>query len=161
MDMKVKAFWIQESFDEYSSLINGGEFNVLKSFRKATEIINHGMAIVRMIEPAGFVKNSEQRERMNERIKLINQRWDIPNPPARLRSLRNSLEHFEQKMDEWVTKSPGLNVVDFNYGELVSGLSNMDYFRNLNKYDFFFRKQSVNLKEIYEWSKEISICLES
>jgi hypothetical protein len=160
MDMKVKALWIQKSFDEYSKMLNGGEFNILDAFRKATEIISHAMGIVRMIEEAGFVKDPEERAKMRERIWIIHERWELPKPPNKLRKIRNNLEHFEQKMDEWVTGSNTLNVVDFNYGDLGLEVGPLDSFRNINHFDFFFRKQSVNLKEIYEWSKDISLSLE-
>ncbi|MES1038969.1 hypothetical protein [Peribacillus simplex] len=163
MDMKVKALWVQNAYEEYSNLMSSGEFNVLLAFRKATEIINHSMAIVRMVEEAGFVKDPRERAKMRERIMLINNRWEVPKPPKKLRAIRNSLEHFEQKMDEWVTSSRELHVIDFNIGELSTGtgsIANVNYFRNIDGYNFYFRRKPVNLTEIYNWSKEVSMCLQ-
>lgn len=144
--------WTVSAAEEVNRKLNTSPSNNEEIIREATDMINNAMAILRMIEPSG---RPEHPEWAQERIAILKNKWSFPQPPAGLRRVRNMLEHFEEKIDEWAINSPSHNYVDLHVGEPIGGVHTKDHFRRFERELFYFWGQSVNLTEVCRWVLDV------
>jgi hypothetical protein len=74
--------------------------------------------------------------------------------------MRNSFEHFDQRLDKWWDKSSNHNYVDMNFGDVqtaISGIDQMDMFRNFDPStaDLMFWGQRFNVRNIVSEAKRL------
>lgn len=67
--------------------------------------------------------------------------------------VRNDLEHFDERIDEWVLGSKRHNFVDMNINDRgplsIAGVDGRDFFRNLEGGALTFAGRNYNLDELY------------
>lgn len=75
------------------------------------------MSISRLLYWHTASKRNGSKEIAKQRSKAIKRRWPkIPLSPKTLRDVRNSLEHFEERMDEWAVSDSSHIFIDNNIG---------------------------------------------
>ncbi|MDO8962469.1 MAG: hypothetical protein Q8R74_12145 [Methylophilus sp.] len=85
------------------------------------------------------------------RNKLINGRIDLSNIDLKsIRRLRNHLEHFDERLDKWVSKHDGSAFFDMNVVTNASGFPKNIFLRALDGYTFKFYGEDYQLVEIHE-----------
>jgi hypothetical protein len=154
----LRSEWINESYQELQESLQG--YNTSKIIRKANDIINNAMVILRLIDSTGARK--QEVERANERVELIKRKWpQIPNdPPEGLRDIRNDYEHFEARLDEWAVTSPRHFIVDMFVGRKPrigpSELNHQEYLRGFDGEKLHFWDHSVDINEVVEWAETVA-----
>ena len=158
-EILLKSNWALNSFTE---AIQAGDDETLCASEIVRYVVNgltHAMSIVRLITGVGA--QSYEKERVQERVSVINNAWpNLPSPPEGLRDIRNNLEHFESRLDAWVTEASEkghYKYIDLNVGmdrfentENVENLRNIDGDGNFNFWD-----DSVNINMVIEWMVEV------
>lgn len=70
------------------------------------------------------------------------------------RTLRNHLEHFDDRLKDWYEESESHNVVDMNIipKGAIQGIEPIDFFRNIDPTTlvFYFQGKEYNLNEMYQ-----------
>jgi hypothetical protein len=154
----LRSEWITESYHELQESLQG--YSASKVIRKANDIINNAMVILRLIDSTGARRN--EVERANERVELIKKKWpQIPSdPPEGLRKVRNDYEHFEARLDEWAVTSPKHFLVDMYVGRKPrigpTQLKPQEYLRGFEGEKLHFWDNSVDIAEVVEWAETVA-----
>ncbi|SMQ85058.1 hypothetical protein SAMN05444673_6362 [Bacillus sp. OV166] len=85
----------------------------------------------------------------------------MPNEPDGLKAVRNSLEHFENRLDEWSAKSKrhiSITIIGAKADVIkVDGDdSDMKYWRVFNSDKFTLFNDTVSISEVCKWVKNIN-----
>jgi len=151
-EIRLRAKWTISAAEEVNKKLEDNS-PASEIIREAIDVINNAMSILRMIEKAGLAKKVALVE---ERINILTNRWNFPDPPSGLRLIRNRLEHFEENLDKWVVESPNHIHVDLHVGEPVGGVMPFDHFRRFEGDTFYFWGESVNLSEVCKWVQDVA-----
>lgn len=109
-------------------------------------------------------KFSPEKERSKERIKLLDAEFpDKPTMPKGMREIRNSMQHFDERMDTWLFSliENGTNgyayIVDNDKNiEVYSGSPNSQFDRRMiNEDELKYWDHTINIKELKNWCNEI------
>ena len=140
----------------------------LEVFRGLHSFLTHVSNVSRLLWPptpkrrSGESKEShDSRKQLSvDRGRLLREALKIPDDHVlRTRELRDHLEHFDERLDEWQNTTETRALIDFNIGpNIVSGVSDRDRLRN---YDpgpalFTFRGETYKIKELSDAISEIS-----
>lgn len=68
------------------------------------------------------------------------------------RTLRDHLEHFDERLDTWASTPDRKNYISDNIGELIGGVDESDHIRHFDpkRYTFLFRGERYSLKIMIE-----------
>lgn len=94
------------------------------------DLIGNAVIILRIIDSTGARRS--EIERVEERVKLLNQKWPKIlelEPPLGLRQVRNDYEHFDSRLDELAVSSKRKNIADMNIGPVFGGLETHENLR--------------------------------
>jgi len=79
--------------------------------------------------------------------------------PIGPRKFRNHFEHFDERLEKWVSSSKQRNFIDSNVGPpgMIKGVDVKDYLRNFDNsnYALTFRGDSYSLKPVIDAIKEV------
>ena len=92
----------------------------------------------------------------NPRKKLIEKYFDLKNINLKdFRRLRNHLEHFDERLDEWILNHDGHTFFDMNLVTGTSGFPEKAFLRAMDGDIFKFYGESFNLNLILNQLSEI------
>lgn len=114
-------------------------------------IINHAMLVLRLIDTEAL--GARNKDRAKERARIL---WErnpgFLKPPQNLREIRNDFEHFEERLDIWVTNNDSSNFIDLNVGSDYTTVGEKnEVFRHLEGSSLMFWGKQVDLMEVVEW----------
>lgn len=92
----------------------GAERNVDNVYRHAHSLLTHAANVSKLI-------CRESPEGNPKRVSMLQDLLAVPAASLEIlarRKLRNHLEHFDQRIDEWVASNQALQIVDRNVGPL-------------------------------------------
>lgn len=121
--------------------------------RKAVEVVSHAMAIYRILDPEDRSRN----KKVKERAKLLREYWpNVPDPPGELALLRNSIEHFEERLDDWFSSVGDeiSGVIDLHVGDDVGG-QGAKYLRRIQGGVFSVMGHSIDMRDICRWIVDV------
>ena len=82
------------------------------------------------------------------------------NSPIASRSFRNCFEHFDERLEEWISSSKQKNFIDSNVGPpgMIKGIDDKDYLRNFDNSNcaLTYRGDSYSLKPVIEAIKDVN-----
>jgi hypothetical protein len=85
------------------------------------------------------------------RHNLLSQRINLSDIDLKsIRRLRNHLEHFDERLDKWVSKHDGCAFFDMNIVTNAKGFPKSLFLRAIDGYTFKFYGEDYPLKQIYE-----------
>jgi hypothetical protein len=152
-EIKLRRNWVLEAARELNSTMEDGQ-PVTAVIRRAIDMINNAMVIVRILDEEGI--GARNKERAKERARLIRERWpDLPQPPQGLRNIRNDYEHFEERLDQWAVSSDRKVIADMNFGPEVGGTEVYENLRRLSGSTLHFWSNSVDLNEVLDWALDV------
>ncbi|MGB3568440.1 MAG: hypothetical protein WBA30_14960 [Priestia megaterium] len=163
-EILLKSKWVYDSIRDGYQLIE--ESSNPKNDIASEEIIRHfvsgityAMSIVRLLNVGG----ARDKRNAQRRVNLIKTKWpDLPEAPQGLKKVRDSLEHFEERLDTWAFTSSSKSIVDLNVGINTAALApfninETELLRNIDdKGNFIFWNEKVSLKSVMEWVQELS-----
>lgn len=166
-EVERRAQWVIDSTQEYVVAYRkweGSQFNPdlwETAIRKAQEVVSHAQALARMFDPTGA--KGENFCRAQARVQMLLEEWpNVPQPPQRLRAIRNRFEHMEERMDEWIWKTTagpgGPNMVDMVVGasDFGAGIPPGAHFRRLDEHHLYFGDLALSLAEVSSWAFLVS-----
>lgn len=163
MDPRLESIYLHEIADEcefallavteVNSLLRDGQTSTEHFFRAAQDFVQHAAAASRIVWPpqkAGV--RAVTRGQHLQRVLQV----DNTHPLQSSRSLRNHLEHFDERLDDWVQSTSQGNLLDriilphrskINLGSVVN---ERDIFRlfETETLCYVFRGQEFDLQNI-------------
>lgn len=152
--------WINESVKRYNEARDGnGGASIIINY--AMSIINHAMVIVRILDKEAISSRKHDKKRSKERANILHERNPgLPDPPEKLRRIRNDYEHFEEKIDVWATSSKSNVYIDLGVispgAVIYSEAKENEIFRQIEGYELTFWNNRVNLQEVIQWVSAVS-----
>jgi hypothetical protein len=124
----------------------------LDFFHHAQAFVNHAGAVSRILWPP-FIRDAARRAGAEARAQHLRNVLTIIIPhPLEDRTLRNHLEHFDERLDEWATSTTSFNYVDLNIAPVgaISAGPPEQYFRQFDPTTntLSFRGDSFDLQAI-------------
>ena len=123
-------------------------------FREAGDFLQHTSATSRLLWPPGS-SDKMRRERANDRGDHLRISLGIQGDHVlRSRRLRDHLEHYDQRIDDWAETSPNKNIVDNMIGprSTIGGdaIKDTDIMRlyDPSTKKFVFRGESFDVQEL-------------
>jgi hypothetical protein len=96
----------------------------------------------------------------NPRMQILSECIDLTNIDLKaLRRLRNHLEHFDERLDEWLNHYEGQPFFDMNLVDGTRGFPEKAFLRAMDGDVFKFYSESYNLAELYTQLLEIEKCI--
>jgi hypothetical protein len=121
-------------------------------FRSLHSLLTHASNVSRLFwPPAGQSPGAKQRE---ARGRLLRERVGLPDEahPLHKRTLRDHLEHFDERIDHWRETSVRKNYVQDVVGPkgMIQGLDETDMMRwyDPGRKTFLFRGEEFNVQEL-------------
>ena len=104
--------------------------------------LSHGANVSKLMGPS--------RPASSARGKLLRRELGVADrSPIELRSFRNHLEHYDERLEDWASSSQRRNIADMNVmpRTAISGVDEGDFHRNLNPQtkEFYFRGEGYDL----------------
>ena len=167
-EIERRTKYVNQAKEELDRIVENTNSDI-DSLRKVMEIVNHSAAISRMKQKAGRPPTKEMRDIMKDRVKAINDKWaDLPKEPAGLIAIRNSLEHFENRLDDWSANSKtnvhigSINVIGVELDEAIK-VKNAEkkYWRVFDGENFSLFNDSINIIEVCEWVNEMNLAVKN
>ena len=125
-------------------------------FRAAGYFLQHSCAVSRLLWPPGD-RNREKKKRAKLRGTFLRNSLKIPDAHVlHSRTIRDHLEHFDDRLDDWVENSPHRNIVDDMIGprSAIGGstINDKDIMRlyDPDKRYFIFRGERFDMQAIVE-----------
>jgi hypothetical protein len=117
-------------------------------FRSIHSLLTHASNVSRLLWPLGTDGPRAERGRILREALGI----DDGDHPLRTRRLRDHLEHFDERLDDWQASSSRHNFVQDNVGPwgVIAGIDERDVMRWYDQAakKFIFRGESFNVQEI-------------
>lgn len=135
-------------------LLTSQQNTVSEFFREATDFLQHTSAASRLLWPPGNTDRA-RRERAENRGNHLRTSLDVEGEHVlRSRHLRDHLEHYDERIDDWAETSPNKNIVDNMIGprSAIGGdaIKDSDIMRmfdpSTNK--FIFRGESFDIQNL-------------
>jgi hypothetical protein len=130
-------------------------------FREASDFLQHTSAASRLLWPPGS-SDKVRRERANARGDQLRASLGIDGDHVlRSRRLRDHLEHYDERIDEWVETSANKNIVDNMIGprSVIGGdaVKDTDIMRlyDPSTKKFIFRGEAFDVQELVNGTIDI------
>lgn len=126
-------------------------------FRAVHSFLTHTSNVSKVFWGQDNDKNKVRRERANKLRGCLS----LPDDEHILkkRTVRNALEHFDERLDEWRTKSKGKNYSQNNMGPIgaISGFNALDQMRHFDPIArvFYFRGDAFDLGAMNDGVQDI------
>lgn len=161
-EISTRNEWIEENVDRLNESMEHSSASIIISY--AISIVNHAMLVLRLVDKSatGARKENNKKEKAIERAKILHEKHpNLPNPPGKLRLIRNDYEHFESRLDEWATSANPSYYIDLNVGGgiKVTGSKRKDEFRSLVGFNLMFWNNSLDLQEVVEWINQMNVVI--
>lgn len=117
-------------------------------FRSIHSLLTHASNVSRLLWP------SRPKDSKAERGRILRKALGIPDDdyPLKSRRLRDHLEHFDERLDEWQETSAGRTFVQDNIGPWgsVAGVDELDVMRWYDQVArrLIFRGESIDIQEL-------------
>ncbi|WP_156962578.1 hypothetical protein [Salinisphaera hydrothermalis] len=128
-------------------------------FRSIHSLLTHASNISRLFwPPIGRGKNGAKKE---ERGRILRERVGLPNEnhPLKKRTLRDHLEHFDERIDSWRETSARKNYAQDLIGpqNMIQGLDPADMMRwyDPDRKRFMFRGEEFDMQELVSAINEL------
>lgn len=96
----------------------------------------------------------------NPRIQVLRKCIDLTGIDLKaLRRLRNHLEHFDERLDEWIANYEGKPFFDMNLVDGTRGFPEKVFLRAMDRDIFKFYGESYDLAELFAQLLEIEKCI--
>lgn len=165
-EILLKSKWVHDSIRDGYQLFEkesnpNNDITSKEILRHFVSGITYAMSIVRILNVGG-ARNKGNAER---RVNLIKTKWpDLPEPPQGLKEIRDSLEHFEERLDTWAFTSSSKSIIDLNVGININkealasyNIQETELLRNIDdEYNFIFWNKKVSLESVMQWVEELS-----
>ncbi len=113
---------------------------VFDIFLHLQHFLSHAAIVDKILDP---VKDSE-------RYRLLAGHVDLSGVNLKpFRRLRNHLEHFDERLDRWVTEYDGYPFFDMNLVTGTKGFPKKAYLRALNGHIYKFHGEDYDLDQLY------------
>ena len=137
-----------------NALLASRENVTAEFFREASDFLQHTSAASRLLWPPGG-SDKVRRERANTRGDHLRISLGIDGDHVlRSRRLRDHLEHYDERIDDWAETSPNKNIVDNMIGprSAIGGdaIRDADIMRlyDPSTKKFVFRGESLDIQEL-------------
>ena len=164
MDRFIECIYLHELITQCENAVAAVErMNVLLTtqqnvasefFREASDFLQHTSAASRLLWPPGG-SDKARRERANARGGHLRNSLGIDGDHIlRSRRLRDHLEHYDERIDDWAETSPNKNIVDNMIGprSAIGGdaIKDTDIMRlyDPSTKKFVFRGKSFDIQEL-------------
>src|SRR5450631_181903 len=127
--------------------LEGRKGTVLDIFLHLQHFLTHAAIVDKILDPR---KDSERHRLLADHVDLSS----IDLKP--FRKLRNHLEHFDERLDRWVSEYDGKPFFDMNLVTGTKGYPNMAYLRALDGHKYMFHGENYDLDYLYAALLEIS-----
>jgi hypothetical protein len=132
--------------------LEGQRGKTLDIFLRLQHFLTHAAIVDKILDPA---KDSERYRVLAGHIDLTS----IDLKP--FRRLRNHLEHFDERLDKWVSEYDGKPFFDMNLVTGTKGFPNKAYLRALDGHIYKFHGENYDLDQLYAALVVISERLEN
>lgn len=121
-------------------------------FQHAQAFVVHAAALSRLLWPPR-IRDQPRHDLAQRRGSHLRQQFQIGSGhPLEDRSLRNHVEHFDERLDDWASSSTSFSLLDLNIMPVnaVSGAVPTDNFRQYDPqtFTFYFRGDAFELPPI-------------
>lgn len=167
-EIERRAQWVIDSTQEYVAAYRkweGSQFSPElweTAIRKAQELVSHAHALARLFDATGARKDNLPIATV--RAQLLLEEWpNVPEPPQRLRAIRNHYEHMEERLDQWISKATqrrgSLAIVDMVVGpaDFAQVIAPGAHFRRLDESNLYFGDECLALQEVTSWAWQVSV----
>jgi hypothetical protein len=151
--------------------IDGYEYINQEIFRNIHSLLTHASNVSKLFWPGATHKIGNEVENnglkgssnnpRNIRAKELREYLSIPDKGHKLekRNLRNHLEHYDERLDDWQLNSPNKNFIQDSIGtrNMLKGVDDKDVFRWFDPSTniMYFRGETFNLNSIIEGIEDI------
>jgi hypothetical protein len=132
-------------------------------FRTIHSLLTHASNISRLLWPGlPYRMKPERRDRMQSRSARLREALALPegDHPLRSRELRDHLEHFDERLDEWAATSEHHNLAQDIIGppEALAGIKPTDRMRWYDPYTatFHFRGEVYSIQQVIDALNELA-----
>ena len=119
---------------------------VMEIFLHLQHFLSHAVMVDKILDPACDSKRSQI---LKDHVNLTGIDLKI------FRRLRNHLEHFDERLDKWVSKYDGYPFFDMNLVTGTKGFPDKAFLRALDSHTYKFHGESYDLDELHEILLEI------
>lgn len=137
-----------------NSLLTSEHVIVREFFREATDFLQHASAASRLLWPPA-VRDNARRERAKTRGQHLRAALQVTDEHVlRNRRLRDHLEHYDERIDDWAETSANRIIVDNHLGPRTSisgsAVRDSDIMRlfDPSTNEFVFRGESFDVQEL-------------
>jgi len=137
-----------------NELLGAQQNTVAEFFREAADFLQHTSAASKLLWPPGN-SNKARGERAKNRGKHLRASLGVDGEHAlRSRRLRDHLEHYDERIDDWAETSPNKNIVDNMIGQrsAIGGnaIKDTDIMRlyDPSAKKFIFRGESFDVQDL-------------
>ena len=98
------------------------------------------------------------RERAKKRLCALEEKYpEIPSPPQNIRNIRNSIHHFDERMDKWLFDQIENDKKGIAY--IIDSNNNIEVFSNgiSSEALFNYERRMINERELMYWESIINI----
>ena len=133
-EIQIQCNYALRSLAEFNAAMKRSD--ILDIFRTAHHLLTHISNVSRILWPAGD-RNKTHRGRPQHRAVELRRILDLPDDHLlKARKLRNHLEHFDTRLDDWAHSRPNRIYVDMNVGPRhsvqIDGLQDSDRMRHID-----------------------------
>ncbi|PID16888.1 hypothetical protein CSV63_03075 [Sporosarcina sp. P34] len=103
-------------------------------------------------------RSGKNKTQAVERLRALENSYPgIPQPPDSAKSIRNTIHHFDERMDDWIFEQ--LKVNDGSYAYVTDSAGNLEGFasKDLNGKPFNFERRMLDANEFLYWDEIIKI----
>jgi hypothetical protein len=151
-EINIQCNYALQAISELNISLKKG--NTTGLFRAVHSFLTHASNVSKLLWPPKE-QDKTKLERAKNRADKLRNILDLPEEhPLKDRKLRNHLEHYDARLDDWVYSSTHHNYIDMNVGPKTfiggNAVQNSDIMRHFdpttNK--FIFRGEEFDLQEI-------------
>lgn len=118
---------------------------------KREEVIEIFLHLQHFLSHAAIVDKILSPSRSTEREKILSRHVNYDGIDLKpFRKLRNHLEHFDERLDQWVSGFHGQTFFDMNVITGADGFPQKAFLRVLDAHIFKFHGEDYNLDQLYE-----------
>ena len=113
---------------------------VIEIFLHLQHFLSHAAMVDKLLDP----------KKGSEREKLFKGHIDLTGVDLKpFRRLRNHLEHFDERLDKWVSKYEGYPIFDMNLVTGTKGFPKKAFLRALDSHTYKFHGESYDLDSLH------------
>jgi len=123
---------------------------------KREEVIEVFLHLQHFLSHAAMVDNLLDTKEGSERSQILKGHIDLTDLDLKIfRRLRNHLEHFDERLDKWVSDYEGHPFFDMNIITGTKGFPEKAFLRALDSHTYKFHGESYDLNELHRVLLEI------